>query len=69
MIKITIIGWILLVVMTFIIKCMAANLSLEEKIMIKSKDIWPTRTIIASLIWVLIGITDVVLTIITIIKM
>lgn len=69
MIKITIIGWILLVVMTFIIKCMAANLSVEEKIMIKLKDIWPTRTIIASLIWVLIGITDVVLTIITIIKM
>lgn len=69
MIKITIIGWILLAVMTFIVKCMAANLSVEEKIMIKLKDVWPTRTIIASLIWVLIGITDVVLTIITIIKL
>ena len=69
MIKITIIGWILLVVMTFIVKCIAANLSIEEKLMINLTDTWPVRTIIASLIWLLIGITDVVLTIITVIKM
>ena len=69
MIKITIIGWILFLVMKFMMNFVAESLSEEEKQMYKLYDKIPARATIVSFLWLVIGIADVVLTIVTIANM
>ena len=68
MIKFVIIGWIIFGVVTFILKCIMSSLSDAEQIALHSFDLLPKRATITTWIWLILGIVNIVLTIIAVVK-
>lgn len=68
MIKITLILFIIAIILKFVLKVMAHNISTEEAVNVYVNKQYPIRIIVASYLWLLDIIATIVCLIITIIQ-